>query len=211
MDFRWRKRRPETVVEGYRDLRLGLAGRHQAANMAVALAALGQLQQVGWNIPEEAIRRGLAALAWPARVEVAARQPAVVLDGAHNAASVAALIETLGASFSPARRLLVFAASQDKDLRGMLRLLLGQFDEVLLTRYLDNPRAMPPEELQAIAGVDRPGVSRLRRSGGRLGRGARPPRRRTWFASRGRSSSRPRWVVSLPPGRFLPKSRWGAE
>ncbi len=151
MDFRWRKRRPETVVEGYRDLRLGLAGRHQAANMAVALAALGQLQQVGWNIPEEAIRRGLAALAWPARVEVAARRPAVVLDGAHNAASVAALIETLGASFSPARRLLVFAASQDKDLRGMLRLLLGQFDEVLLTRYLDNPRAVPPEELQAIA------------------------------------------------------------
>ena len=35
MDFRWRKRMPGTVVEGYRD-RLGLAGRHQAANMAVA-------------------------------------------------------------------------------------------------------------------------------------------------------------------------------
>ncbi len=87
--------------EGYRDLSLGLVGRHQAANMAVALAALGQLQQAGWNIPEEAIRRGLAGLAWPARVEVAARRPAVVLDGAHNAASIEALIETLGESFSP--------------------------------------------------------------------------------------------------------------
>jgi dihydrofolate synthase/folylpolyglutamate synthase len=151
MDFRWRRRRPAAAHGGYRDLALGLVGPHQAANMAVALAALGQLQHSGWNVPEEAIRRGLAAPAWPARVEVAARRPAVVLDGAHNAASAAALIETLGESFSPARRLLVFASTQEKDLRGMFTCLLGQFDEVLLTRYLDNPRAVPPEELQAVA------------------------------------------------------------
>ena len=151
MDFRWRTRKPAAAAEGYRDLRLGLVGRHQAANMAVALAAVGQLQQAGWDIPEEAIRRGLAGLAWPARVEVAARRPAVVLDDAHNAASVAALIATLGESFSPRRRLLIFASTQEKDLRGMLAQLLGQFDEVMLTRYLDSPRAVPPEELQAIA------------------------------------------------------------
>ena len=101
--------------EGYRDLSLGLVGRHQAANLSVALAALEQLRNSGWTIPEEAVRRGLAGLTWPARVEVAARRPAVVLDGAHNVASVDALIETLDESFSPARRLLVFASTQEKD------------------------------------------------------------------------------------------------
>jgi dihydrofolate synthase / folylpolyglutamate synthase len=131
---------------------LGLIGRHQAANAAVALAAVAELQRSGWTIPEAAIRRGLAEVAWPARVEVVARRPAVVLDAAHNAASIAALVETLDESFSPSQRLLVFAATQEKDLRGMLQRLLGRFDHVIFTRYLDNPRGVPPEELQALAG-----------------------------------------------------------
>ena len=137
--------------EECRDLSLGLVGRHQAANMAVVLAALGQLRQAGWKVPEEAVRHGLAGPSWPARVEVAARRPAVVLDGAHNVASIEALIETLGESFTAARRLLLFASTQEKDLRGMIERLLGQFDEVVFTQYLDNPRAVPAEELQAIA------------------------------------------------------------
>ena len=107
--------------------------------------------RTGWNIPEEAIRRGLAGLSWPARVEVVARRPAVVLDAAHNAASIEALLETLGESFSPSRRLLVFATTQEKDLRGMIAPLLRHFDEVVFTQYLSNPRAVPPAELQAVA------------------------------------------------------------
>jgi dihydrofolate synthase/folylpolyglutamate synthase len=135
----------------YANLALGLVGRHQAANAAVAMAALVQLQQSGWRIPEEAIRRGLSEVVFPARVEVLGRRPAVVVDVAHNPASVDALIQVLRESFSAERRLLVFAATQEKDLRGMLEPLLAEFDQVILTRYLDNPRAVPPEDLQATA------------------------------------------------------------
>jgi dihydrofolate synthase/folylpolyglutamate synthase len=133
------------------DIALGLMGRHQAANAAVALAALEELRQAGWNIPEEAMRRGLTNLTWPARVEVVARRPAVVLDAAHNVASIEALLDTLDESFSAARRLLVFATTQEKDVRGMIGRLLGKFDEVVFTKYLNNPRAVPPEEMQGIA------------------------------------------------------------
>ena len=133
------------------NLSLALPGRHQAANTAVALAALAELRRSGWNMPEEAIRRGLAGLSWPARVEVAARRPVVVLDAAHNVASIEALLEVLRESFSVRRRLLIFAGTQEKDLAGMFAALLGQFDEVVLTQYLDNPRAVPAEELQALA------------------------------------------------------------
>jgi dihydrofolate synthase/folylpolyglutamate synthase len=75
-----------------------------------------------------------------------------VLDAAHNVASIEALIRALDESFSAAPRLLVFATTQDKDISGMLRLVLPEFDAVIFTRYFNNPRAVPPERLAALAG-----------------------------------------------------------
>ena len=118
---------------------LSLPGRHQAANAAVALATLNELRRQGWRIPEAAIRRALAEVKWPARIEVLSRRPVVVLDAAHNVASIAALLETLGESFTVAQWRLIFATTLEKDVRGMLRLLLGGFDEIVFTQYLDNP------------------------------------------------------------------------
>lgn len=135
----------------YEQIALSLLGRHQAANAAVAMAAVEELRRVGWNVPEAAVRRGMAEVVWPARVEVVARRPTVVLDAAHNAASVAALMDVLAESFSARRRLLILATTQGKDLRGMLQHLLGRFDKVVFTRYLNNPRAVPPQVLQALA------------------------------------------------------------
>jgi dihydrofolate synthase/folylpolyglutamate synthase len=128
-----------------------LPGRHQAANAATALAALDVLGQAHWNIPPAAVQRALAGLSWPARVQVVSRRPAVVLDTAHNVASIEALLETLQESFSATRRLLIFATTHDKDVAGMLRRLLGHFDEVYFTRYSHNSRAVPPQELQQAA------------------------------------------------------------
>lgn len=136
---------------GYRDVALGLVGRHQAANAAVALATLDELRHCGWRISERAIRTGLAEVRCPARVEVLARRPTVVIDAAHNRASIDALVEVLAESFAPRRRLLIFAATREKDIRGMLDRLLGEFDEVVFTRYQDNPRAVDPEELSELA------------------------------------------------------------
>ncbi len=84
-------------------------------------------------------------------MEVVSRQPTVVIDTAHNRASIASLIETIEESFSPGPRLLVFATTQDKQVRDMLELLLPRFDRVILTRYTSNPRGFPLEELAALA------------------------------------------------------------
>ena len=87
----------------------------------------------------------------PARVEVIRRHPTVIVDSAHNVASVAALLATLEESFAAQPRVLIFATTQDKDVRGMMSLLLPRFDSVLLTRYRNNPRGVPVEELLRIA------------------------------------------------------------
>jgi dihydrofolate synthase/folylpolyglutamate synthase len=148
IDYRYHHAGHERRLNG---VSLGLLGRHQAANAAVALAALEELMQQGWRIDESAIRRGLAELRWPARVEIVGRQPTVVIDAAHNVASVAALMETLAESITARRRILVFATTKEKDARGMLDLVLPRFDRVIFTRYTNNPRSVPPEELYDLA------------------------------------------------------------
>ena len=60
-------------------------------------------------------------------------------------------METLRESFTARRRILVFATTLEKDVDGMLRVLLPEFDDVVLTRYRNNARAVPVEELARLA------------------------------------------------------------
>jgi dihydrofolate synthase/folylpolyglutamate synthase len=131
--------------------KLSLIGRHQAANAALALAVIEQLRTAGWSIPSSAVQRGLLDVQWLARLEVVARRPCVVIDGAHNAASILALLETLDESFSARHRHLIFASSRDKDVAGMLAALCGRFNSICFTRYTNNPRGMPAEELRELS------------------------------------------------------------
>jgi dihydrofolate synthase/folylpolyglutamate synthase len=129
------------------EFELNLLGDHQAANAAVAVACVEQLRAEGWHLPDAAVAAGLAEVSWPARLEVVGHEPLVILDCAHNVASAVALVQTLQSSFAPARRLLVFAGSSDKDLAGMFRVLSPHFRHAFLTRYTDNPRSVAPEKL----------------------------------------------------------------
>jgi dihydrofolate synthase/folylpolyglutamate synthase len=175
VDFRYHHTPGEVTAEGQRWPRvqvttercswpamdLGLFGDHQAANAAVAVAAIETLRDQGMHIDDTAVVKGLATVRWPARLEVVARQPLVVLDCAHNVASAQALVDTLLTSFplaNPAngtangtpcgrRRLLIFAGSADKDLAGMLQLLAPHFAHAYLTRYAGSSRCEQPEEL----------------------------------------------------------------
>ena len=137
-------------TECVNEVKVRLPGDHQVANAATAIAAVRQLSQSGWNLPEAAIRAGLANVHCPARIEVVRRDPTVVVDTAHNLASIEALCRTLRGA-APGNRILIFASSKDKDVRGMLGLLLPEFDRVILTRYVNNPRSRSPEQLQTFA------------------------------------------------------------
>ena len=128
---------------------LALVGEHQAANAALAVASVEELRRLGWHIDDRPVAEGLAQVRWPARLEVVSRQPLVLLDCAHNVASVAALVEALRASFplsADGRRLLIFAGSRDKDLGGMFAVLGPFFDLIFLTRFSTNPRGVAPQQ-----------------------------------------------------------------
>lgn len=139
---------------------LRLAGRHQAENASLAVVAADVLRYRGLRIGDAAIQRGLASTTLPARIETIDTRPLVVVDAAHNAASMTALADTLRpALVSYAPRVLVFAVSGDKQIEAMLRAVRGLFDHVIITRYLENPRSAPLDRLRAAcaaAGLPRP-------------------------------------------------------
>lgn len=141
-----------TAGQEWTNVPVPLVGEHQARNAAVAVAALARLAQRGWGVPMEALRSGLARVHWPGRIEVLRREPTVIVDAAHNWAAIEALLQTLDDRFPARRRVLVFAATRDKDVSGMLRQLLPRFDSVILTCYQNNPRAVRVEELVRMAG-----------------------------------------------------------
>jgi len=144
----------ETFARRWPGLVLPLVGDHQAANAALAAAAIDVLTERGWKVPMERAQEGLASVRWPLRFEVLRQQPILVVDAAHNWASVRALVDTLNAAPSAGgRRVLIFSGTKDKDVAGLLRLLLPQFDTIILTQYQSNPRALELRDLQRLAGA----------------------------------------------------------
>jgi dihydrofolate synthase/folylpolyglutamate synthase len=100
-------------------------------------------------ISDEAIHLGLTDVEWPARFERFETQPRAILDCAHNVASAEALVETMLDSWLPEPPVLIFAASSDKDVPGMFRVLAPHFQRFYLTRYQQSTRTVPPEQLAA--------------------------------------------------------------
>ena len=127
-----------------------LRGLHQASNTMLTLAVIEELRQQKWKITDDDVREGLRSVAWPARVEVVSKHPTVIIDAAHNWESARALVASLNEDRIRQRRILVFAATKDKDVAGILRQLLPNFDTVILTRYLNNPRGVDLDDLGSL-------------------------------------------------------------
>jgi dihydrofolate synthase / folylpolyglutamate synthase len=137
--------------------RVGLRGRHQAGNVAVADALLDALESAGIARADDAARRsGYAAATWPGRLELLeAGRRDVLLDGAHNPAGAAALAQALldlRPFLAPGPIALVVASMADKDVDGMIDALARagvlQGATVVATT-VDAVRAMPAADLAA--------------------------------------------------------------
>jgi dihydrofolate synthase/folylpolyglutamate synthase len=136
--------RVETVAQ---QVMLSALGAHQAANASVAWATCENLVELGFPISSAAICQGLATGRCPARIEVLREEPTLIVDTAHNAASIEALVRVLRESFPQQPRTLILAATQGKDVDGMLHALVPEFDTIICTQYLKNPRGMSADEL----------------------------------------------------------------
>jgi dihydrofolate synthase/folylpolyglutamate synthase len=130
-------------------LTIPLLGRHQVENAAAAYAALQAAAGQGLTVSEDAIRQGFARVVWPARFELLCREPLLIVDSAHNRDSAERLRQTLD-DYLPGREIvLIFGASDDKDLAGMFAALQPRIREVIATQSI-HPRAAGAEKLAAL-------------------------------------------------------------
>jgi dihydrofolate synthase/folylpolyglutamate synthase len=146
----------EVVLPGLGTTRVGLRGRHQAENVAVADGLLDALGEAGIATADAgARRRGYATAVWPGRLELLdlGDGRGVVLDGAHNpagAATLAQALDDLQPHLAPGPLTLVVASMADKDVDGVVAAMgaaAALRGATVIATSVDAPRAMPAEEL----------------------------------------------------------------
>lgn len=127
-----------------------LQGEHQAGNCGLALAAVDALKSCGFDCPDDRMTAGLMKTRVPGRMQLLAERPRVLVDGAHNPASMTALMRCVGAHVPYDSMVCIFGCCADKDVAAMLdRVNLGA-DKVIFTRAAMTPRAADPDELQKM-------------------------------------------------------------
>jgi dihydrofolate synthase/folylpolyglutamate synthase len=131
----------------FEHLAVPLPGEHQAHNCGLALGILDKLKEFGFTMREDRVIDGLAQTRLSGRMEQAWSKPRVIIDGAHNASSIQALIRALGAHVSYDSLVMIFGCGHDKDVDGMLKEIALGADKAIFTRAKQNPRAYEPEDL----------------------------------------------------------------
>jgi dihydrofolate synthase/folylpolyglutamate synthase len=138
-----------TPTSRFEHLRVPLHGKHQAINCGLALAMLDKLKASGYEIDNDKAANGLKKVSLSGRMEMICDDPRIMIDAAHNAASIKALVHAIGQNIPYDSMVIIFGCNCDKDIHGMLRELQYGADKVIFTRS-NSPKAISPEELGDI-------------------------------------------------------------
>lgn len=135
-----------TPTSRFDHVHVPLLGEHQAENCGVALGIIDILRKRGFEIEEQKAIEGLANVQAQGRLEQIQDHPRVIVDAAHNAASVAALMRAIGQNIHSESMVLIFGCLIDKDIDGMLNEIQLGADKIIFTKA-SSPRAAEPSEL----------------------------------------------------------------
>jgi dihydrofolate synthase/folylpolyglutamate synthase len=135
-----------TPTSKFEHLRVPLHGRHQAINCGLALAMLDKLKSAGYSIDNEKAIDGLNKVSLSGRMEMICDDPRIMIDGAHNAASIQALMQAIGQHIPYDSMVVIFGCNNDKDIKGMLHNLQYGADKVIFTRS-NSVKAVSPQIL----------------------------------------------------------------
>jgi len=127
-----------------------LIGAHQAQNAVTAYCTLELLREVGYTIRDGDIRHGFASVFWPGRFEILQKDPLVVIDSAHNLDSAEKLAETVQEYLPGKTVVLLFGASEDKDVSGMFAALAPVINKIVVTQSV-HPRSYDANSLGIVA------------------------------------------------------------
>jgi dihydrofolate synthase/folylpolyglutamate synthase len=126
-----------------------LRGEFQVANVATAVAVCDALRATGYPIDPAAVEHGCAEVRWAGRMDWVEASPPLLIDGAHNPAGMAAMVESARELIGDRRCIALFAAMRNKDFESMAAGLHELTGEIVVTAPAVE-RATPPEVLAAL-------------------------------------------------------------
>ncbi len=135
------------TYKNYKELKPGLTGSWQIDNAALAVEAVEALRDRGYQISEEALRKGLTETVWPGRFTTVGHHPLFIVDGAHNRDAADRLLETLQLYFPEKRKIFITGVLADKEYDYVMSRLTPLASHVITVMTSNNPRALPAEEL----------------------------------------------------------------
>lgn len=100
-----------------------LCGSHQLENAAVVIEVMKALRHKGFDIPADAVSKGLAEAVWHGRFELVRNDPPFVIDGAHNVPAALALRESVQRYFAGKNIVLLFGILADKQYEEVAEIL----------------------------------------------------------------------------------------
>ncbi|MCX6239760.1 MAG: bifunctional folylpolyglutamate synthase/dihydrofolate synthase [Bacteroidia bacterium] len=148
------------------NLKLDLLGRYQSKNICTVLAVVEQLRELGWKIPEIALRNGLEKVVENTgllgRWQVIGANPRIICDTGHNEGGIREVVAQI--KETPYKRLhFVIGMVNDKDISGVLRLLpkdaIYYFTKASIPRALDENQMMKMAAYFNLQGSTYPSVA----------------------------------------------------
>ncbi len=122
-----------------------LLGRHQVENAILAITAV---RTVLPNIAYNSLKRGLANVQHPARLELISNAPPIIIDGAHNPDGAITLADYLReAKFCGT---LIFGGMKDKNISEVAKTLSNSAQKIITVAVQNNPRAETAENMKSI-------------------------------------------------------------
>jgi len=132
--------------EIFRDIKLPLLGDHQLLNAAVAITAAVKLKELGYEISENSIRKGIENVKWPGRLSIISKDPFMIIDGAHNEDGIYALSKALKKYFHDKEIVMIIGMLRDKNHRDSISMLGPLASKIIATEPMSE-RALSASEL----------------------------------------------------------------
>lgn len=122
-----------------------LLGDHQVYNAITAISAINELNNIGFKISKENIKKGLTNARIPARFEVICKNPLIILDGSHNLDGAKTLARSIKLYLSQKRIIAIVGMLKDKEVYKVLK---------LISPLISNFIAVQPESYRAMSNLE---------------------------------------------------------
>lgn len=144
--------------KNWKNVKITLAGSYQILNAALALEGVEELRRLGYRLTDEQVRQGLYRAVWRGRFTLLSKNPAVIIDGAHNPGAAKELKHSLDLYFKGKDLYYIFGVFQDKDYQEVIRLTAPLAKHIITVQTPGNPRALPADKLKEAVQAVNPSV-----------------------------------------------------